>query len=530
MVGPARSLTGSDAPDATTPGAAPAPRSGAEGDARHDAADASVGAAGGPSRERVPRARSVTAVVGLVGLVIGAGVLATSPQEPGSTEAGEPEAQVSLPDEVEDEGPGAVDAPGEAADGDEPEVVCGGLRECVRWTASVEGLTTTSARATSADDGTVVVTNDRGIATFGPEGEVGWSASLDLPDVWGHPVVTDDLVVVLATNELVAHDLSTGEVRWRAEAAGPGVQMLAPPAPRFDDVLVLGIAEPTTGEDDPPPIVLHALDADDGEQLWTREVDQVAGDGTDLAVLDGDELAVVQPRTGDDRWRDTPSWPGDAAPGEPVSPPTAAEDSGDDRGEMLEESVARPWLAMGAGHVLLISHMGDGEVVVTDAESGEEQARHPGRPLLTGPHLLLTIEGAEGQRLVRIGDDAEVVWERALDDEADEGCCALAHAGPGGVALAGPGERVRLLDPADGEVHGEGEAPGELSHVEPVTDRTAVVHGHRERWALDVDGGEELWRVRSVDPGGDASDELYLVVVGGTLYALELAPDAAVGE
>ncbi len=141
-----------------------------------------------------------------------------------------------------------------------------------------------------------------------PSGDVRWSdgSSAFTPN---GPIVTGDLVVIervltlddgTVTDDVVAHDRLTGEVRWsqRMPFAGSGPALAG-------DVVIAG--SPLSG-----------LDPSDGSILWQVETDRdVVGNAgydaeSDIVVaalrkFEGDDvvldLVAVDPRTGDERWR-----------------------------------------------------------------------------------------------------------------------------------------------------------------------------------------------------------------------------------
>ncbi len=248
-----------------------------------------------------------------------------------------------------------------------------------------------------------------------PSGEVRWTdgSSTFTPN---GPIVSGDLVIILRvvtldddtiTDEVVAHDRLTGEVRWtrRMPFAGSGAALAG-------DVVVAG--SPLSG-----------LDPSDGSILWQVETDRdVVGNAgydaqRDMVVaavrkFEGDDvlldLVAVDARTGDERWR---------TPVEGVPEFTEAITVADD--------------------LVVVPQLG-GPVVAYDADTGAEQWRFA--PPAPAVHLgIATIEN--GQVWI-ITSFAQVF---VLDASAGEVVAQSSGFGADVGSFFAPwGQRVRSVD------------------------------------------------------------------------------------
>ena len=248
-----------------------------------------------------------------------------------------------------------------------------------------------------------------------PSGEVRWSdgSSAFTPN---GPIVTGDLVIILRvvtlddgtiTDEVIAHDRLTGEVRWtqRMPFAGSGPALAG-------DVVIAG--SPLSG-----------LDPSDGSILWQVETDRdVVGNAgydaeRDMVVaavrkFEGDDvlldLVAADARTGDERWR----TPVEGIP-EFTEAITVAED------------------------LVVVPQLG-GPVVAYDADTGEERWRFA--PPAPAVHLgIVTIE--DGQVWI-ITSFAQVF---VLDASAGEVVAQSSGFGADVGSFFAPwGQRVRSVD------------------------------------------------------------------------------------
>lgn len=129
----------------------------------------------------------------------------------------------------------------------------------------------------------------------------------------GAPAVTSRAVFV-ATDGGAVHALRTadGGQMWRQL---PGGRLSRPSAGNVwaDGSVVMVSFLPSTYDDDPdpPPIVLYALDMENGNPLWQTEASVLeVRDGLAYVNTQEGSLAALDPRTGAVRWTAPPEKPG----------------------------------------------------------------------------------------------------------------------------------------------------------------------------------------------------------------------------
>ncbi|MEY7848783.1 PQQ-binding-like beta-propeller repeat protein [Natrarchaeobius sp. A-rgal3] len=165
----------------------------------------------------------------------------------------------------------------------------------LEWEYAIDGPSRSSANRPAVRDGTVFASN-AGLtvsAVAADTGEERWAVE---PDLVGplSPTATNDGVVVPASNAVVALDADDGETLWTYDHGGNTTEGSAAVAD--------GLAFVTDGDDE-----LHAIDLETGEAEWTVEY----GFATNPVVADGvvyvsyfwaGELVAFDLETGERRW------------------------------------------------------------------------------------------------------------------------------------------------------------------------------------------------------------------------------------
>jgi outer membrane protein assembly factor BamB len=119
-------------------------------------------------------------------------------------------------------------------------------------------------------------------------GEPVWDTPVQLEDVVRTPVAADDSTAYVgdAGGSVTAIELSSGEVRWTAEAGTPVAGAVAPEGDRAYVA--------TLGEQQAPGVVV-ALDTSTGDEVWRSDEDAVLGNLVSSPVTADGRIFVLEP-------------------------------------------------------------------------------------------------------------------------------------------------------------------------------------------------------------------------------------------
>lgn len=334
-----------------------------------------------------------------------------------------------------------------------------------RWRLEIDGE---ADGGPTVIDGEVLVTiDDAGQSLYsfdGDTGEENWDVSgVGSPDLYHDPHVVDGTLYAASSDGMAkAFDLETRELEWTFEPEGD--YFAEPPTVADDAVYVVG------SETEAPP-TLFAVDAEDGEELWSHEGDGGNEDppivvGETVYYSTGQMVFAVDATDGEERWS-----------------------------RELGEGTPRSITVTGDVLYTVYTERSDGgstqaTILALDAETGEDvwsvdtdESRSTTPTVYDGKVL-----GYAGDNLVALDvEDGEELWRYSVDRPDSNTPPTVA----GGVVYVGS----YGLDPWEGFIH-----------------------------AVDVDSGDGLW----TEEIGDFRVQNPPIVSDGTLYAwVERDPDGA---
>jgi outer membrane protein assembly factor BamB len=346
-----------------------------------------------------------------------------------------------------------------------------------------------------------------------PPYSTAWTARIEGRGPLEGPVVSGDLVVVLASEKVVALDAASGDVRWESERqAGP----VGPPAVAGELVIH------ATGRDAATALVARGLD--DGREEWRVFTGEsvpggvtVDGDRAYAATRAGTVLAL-DAATGDEAWR----FRAAGAVGT-----TAA---------VLDDLVLVSAQSRSTGSSTLHA---------VDAQSGQEEWRFS--PPSTQPAVATSAAVGDGLVYAGLSDGAVHALDLRTGDErwAERAIPAVTAFGaflPSGIPAAQEGgglyvpglARLARLEPSTGDERWSYQLPDLLS-ASPSLSGTYAMLGDASGLgaAVDVRSGRLVWRGR-LGPGPVVSyaitPDRVFVTSGrdeGTVTALEHDPEGS---
>ncbi|HEX9823030.1 MAG TPA: PQQ-binding-like beta-propeller repeat protein [Actinomycetota bacterium] len=344
-----------------------------------------------------------------------------------------------------------------------------------------------------------------GVAS-GPEPpyRVAWEVETDDDDPICAPVVAEGLVIVVMRESVMALSAGDGSEAWSVDREeGPA-----------GAAVVLGeTVAYVEGRDDGASLVAAGLT--DGAELWSFDLDDsapgpLAADADTVFVATSEGLVhALDAETGEEDWSFE-------VEGETLGAPAVA-------GGLVYVSAARPSARAGT-------------VYAIDAETGEEAWRFsPSGSALGFSSFAVAGDLAyvgTGDRTVRaLGvEDGREVWSRVV--RAPFGPRSM-PAVPGDLVVGDVLGGVYRLGAADGEIAWDFRVPGSLLSGSPIVAGGFVVVGDDtgQASAIDLEEGLLVWKdtfgsARLEAPAADG-DHVYLASRGGRVVALEHDPDAA---
>jgi len=400
-----------------------------------------------------------------------------------------------------------------------------------------------------------------GISPNGPEPpfELLWHAPVELGGPLGTqglsaPVVSGDLVIAVAPEEVLAFDLATGAKAWSVpRTLGPPAQ---PAVASVDGRPVLlytegwaghppraGVTGPTGPASTPSPSPgadgttgpvdsrLVAIDLETREQVWEPvELTEVSGagvtvDGERAYVADGNgQVFAVDASTGEVDWSESIGRPVDAPPavaggaivvtgrGTATSPAAsvvaieAADGSPRWRQVVDSPAVLSPSApAIAAGSALVT--FSDGTVRAYDLGSGTQRwSSRPGEtPSPSGSAVALfddaafvtDTDGFIGSVYRFDTSSGSVVWDFAINEPIIQGAPVVSS---GSVLVATAAGSLNAFDPTTGERIWRGDRAGSLHAITPAGSVVVAVRS-RPRAGLDAFGPDPEGRLsREMSP------------------------------